>query len=190
MINTVRTVAVSLTAITTVGRMSGVLRDEDYRELLLLRTGHRRFIPQSESFARALGLTPRPGRCKIGHDLFTTLWSANQSRTDLFCSHVGYVPATGRSAVSLKDRRGHSATPEPPLGGRLDQFRCEASLTYGELWLRYFALGGMSGPVEVEAFLYGALVPSVHDYDVVAHALNERFVFELGGNYSVPYSDD
>ena len=65
MMNTVRTVAVSLTAITTVGRMSGVLRDEGCRELLLLRTGHRRFIPQSESFARASGLTPRPAVVKL-----------------------------------------------------------------------------------------------------------------------------
>jgi hypothetical protein len=40
----------------------------------------------------------------------------------------------------------------------------------------------------VEAFLYGALQPTPHDHDVLAHALNERFV-ELGGNHPVPYAD-
>jgi hypothetical protein len=47
----------------------------------------------------------------------------------------------------------------------------------------------MSTAVEFEAFLYGALQPSVHDHDIVAHALNERFV-ELGGNHPVPYLED
>ncbi len=46
----------------------------------------------------------------------------------------------------------------------------------------------MSSALQVEAYLYGALLPDDHDYDVVAHALNERFV-ELGGNHPVAYSD-
>ena len=44
----------------------------------------------------------------------------------------------------------------------------------------------MSTAFQVEAFLYGALEPSRPDHDVLAHALNERFV-ELGGNHPVPY---
>jgi hypothetical protein len=71
----------------------------------------------------------------------------------------------------------------------LDEFRRDAGLTRSELWLRYFELGGMSTAFEVEAFLYGALEPSAHDHDVLAHALNERFV-ELGGNHPVPYVQD
>ncbi len=74
------------------------------------------------------------------------------------------------------------------LSGLLDQARQDAGLSHGELWLRYFELGGMSSALQVEAYLYGALLPSDHDYDVVAHALNERFV-ELGGNHPVAYSD-
>jgi hypothetical protein len=66
--------------------------------------------------------------------------------------------------------------------------RQSAGLTHGELWMRYFCLGGTSTALQVEAFCYGALQPSAHDHDVVAHALNERFV-ELGGNHPVPYSD-
>jgi hypothetical protein len=71
----------------------------------------------------------------------------------------------------------------------LDHFRRDASLSHGELWLRYFELGGMSTGLQLEAYLYGALLPSRHDHDVIAHALNERFV-ELGGNHPVPYAED
>jgi hypothetical protein len=71
----------------------------------------------------------------------------------------------------------------------LDLYRVEAELSHGELWLRYFELGGMSTELQLEAFLYGALEPSAHDHDVIAHALNERFV-ELGGNHPVPYLED
>jgi hypothetical protein len=76
----------------------------------------------------------------------------------------------------------------PPMN-TLDEFRRDALLSHGELWLRYFELGGMSTALEVEAFVYGALEPSPHDRDLIAHALNERFV-ELGGNHPVPYADD
>ena len=69
---------------------------------------------------------------------------------------------------------------------RLNVARIDAGLSVGELWLRYFGLGGMSTRVELEAHLFGALVASDHDHDLIAHALNERFV-ELGGNHPVPY---
>jgi hypothetical protein len=71
----------------------------------------------------------------------------------------------------------------------LNRARRAAGLSHGELWVRYFEMGGMSTPVELEAFLYGALKPSVHDHDIIAHSLNERFV-ELGGNHPVPYLED
>jgi hypothetical protein len=71
----------------------------------------------------------------------------------------------------------------------LDHFRQDAALSHGELWLRYFELGGMSTGLQLEAYLYGALEPSGHDRDVIAHALNERFV-EMGGNHPVPYVED
>jgi hypothetical protein len=71
----------------------------------------------------------------------------------------------------------------------LDVYRQDADLTHGELWLRYFELGGMSTNLQLEAFLYGALRPTTHDHDVIAHALNERFS-EMGGNHPVPYLED
>jgi hypothetical protein len=70
-----------------------------------------------------------------------------------------------------------------------DRFRRDAGLSRGELWLRYFELGGMSSAFQMEAFLYGALTPTDHDHDVIAHALNERFT-ELGGDHPVPYTGD
>ncbi len=71
----------------------------------------------------------------------------------------------------------------------LEQGRRDVGLSQGELWFRYFELGGMSTALEVEAYLYGALIPTSHDGDVIAAALNERFA-ELGGDHPIPYSDD
>ena len=71
----------------------------------------------------------------------------------------------------------------------LERARREAGLSHGDLWFRYFELGGMRSALEVEAYLYKALVATTHDRDVIAVALNERFS-ELGGDHPVPYSDD
>ena len=71
----------------------------------------------------------------------------------------------------------------------LDQSRRDARLSHEELWLRYFALGGMRTNYELEAILYGALVPTTHDHNLIAVALNERF-FELGANHAISYTDD
>jgi hypothetical protein len=71
----------------------------------------------------------------------------------------------------------------------LDDARKDAGLTQGELWSRYFELGGMSMPLEVEAYLFGLVAPSTHDREVLVHALNERFT-ELGRNHPVPHADD
>ncbi len=76
-----------------------------------------------------------------------------------------------------------------PRESDLEQGRIDSGLSHGELFLRYFELGGMSSALQLEAFLYDALQPSAHDHDIVAHALNERFV-ELGGNHPVPYRSD
>jgi hypothetical protein len=71
----------------------------------------------------------------------------------------------------------------------LDIFRQQAGLSLRELWLRYFELGGMNTGCELRAFLCGALEPSDHEHDVIAHAINERFL-ELGKNHPVTYSRD
>ena len=71
----------------------------------------------------------------------------------------------------------------------LDRCRRDAGLSHGELWFRYFQLGGMSNALELQAILYGVLRSSAHDHDVIAHAINGRFV-ELGGNHPVSYLGD
>ncbi|WP_016694743.1 hypothetical protein [Rhodococcus rhodochrous] len=43
-----------------------------------------------------------------------------------------------------------------------------------ELWLRYFALGGEVGKVEIEAYLNGLLPLPRLQHDLIAHAINER----------------
>ncbi len=71
----------------------------------------------------------------------------------------------------------------------LDRARIAARLSRDELWRRYFELGGMCSPIELEAVLFGVIRPTPHDHDILAHALNERFV-ELGDNHPVAYSAD
>ena len=71
----------------------------------------------------------------------------------------------------------------------LEQARRETKLSVPELWYRYFALGGMRSALDVEAYLYGALIADPYDRDLLAVALNERFA-ELGGDHPLPYSND
>lgn len=73
--------------------------------------------------------------------------------------------------------------------GPLEQARCTLGLSLDDLWMRYFALGGMSTALELEAYLFGALVAAPHEHDLLAVALNERFS-ELGGDHPVPYQGD
>lgn len=47
----------------------------------------------------------------------------------------------------------------------------------------------MSSAFELEAYLGGAVEATDHEHDVLAHALNERFV-ELGAGEPVPYAAD
>lgn len=56
----------------------------------------------------------------------------------------------------------------------LDAARVQAGMTLEELWLAYYALGGMLLPAQLFAYLQGE-GEGLDDYDVVAQALNERF---------------
>ena len=58
-----------------------------------------------------------------------------------------------------------------------------------DLWIRYFALGGMSPPLVLEAIVHDALRASARDRDLVVLALNER-LRELGIDQTIAYSDD
>lgn len=83
-------------------------------------------------------------------------------------------------------------TPGSWADGELDVLeaaRQELGLSFPELWLRYFGVGGMSTATEVEAVLCGALVGSPSERDTIAVALNENFA-ELGRDHPVPYTGD
>ncbi|MEN3315452.1 MAG: hypothetical protein V7605_1686 [Acidimicrobiaceae bacterium] len=70
----------------------------------------------------------------------------------------------------------------------IEAARIQAAMSFDELWLAYFALGGACPPDMVRSYLGGTGAQPM-DYDVLAQALNERFV-DAGGNHPVPYSDD
>ena len=71
----------------------------------------------------------------------------------------------------------------------LERARRDTGMSMVDLWLRYFALGGVRTPIEIDAVLNGALVADATDRDRLAVALNERFA-ELGGDHPVPYDGD
>lgn len=70
----------------------------------------------------------------------------------------------------------------------LEQARLKAELTLAELWLRYFALGGDLGALELEAICFGLMAPTTADSNRIALALNERFA-ELGMDQPLRYVD-
>jgi hypothetical protein len=61
-------------------------------------------------------------------------------------------------------------------------------LTVRELWLRYFALGGDAGHVELDAYLNGAIALPPMQHDILAHAINERL--DEIASVRAPYSKE
>ena len=49
-----------------------------------------------------------------------------------------------------------------------------ADLSISDLWLRYFALGGDAGVLEVEAYVKGLMTFAPLEHNILAHAVNER----------------
>jgi hypothetical protein len=71
----------------------------------------------------------------------------------------------------------------------LELARRDIGISIVDLWYFYFGLGGMGTPLEIDAFLNGALVATTDDRDLLAVALNERYA-ENGGDHPLPYSSD
>jgi hypothetical protein len=80
-----------------------------------------------------------------------------------------------------------SKLPEPPIQ-LVELFRQHAALSLEDFWMRCFELGGMSTPLELDAVLHEASLPTSHEHNLMAHALNEYFV-EIGVSQSVGYID-
>ncbi len=70
----------------------------------------------------------------------------------------------------------------------LEAARSHARMSFENLWIAYFALGGTAQPNALRAYL-GVGVPQLTDSDVLAQALNECFL-DQGGNHPVPYGDE
>jgi len=65
--------------------------------------------------------------------------------------------------------------------------RQQAMLSLDDLWIRYLGLGGGATQVEMKGYVEGTTNPSSHEHDVLAHALNERFM-DMDMDSPVPYS--
>lgn len=71
----------------------------------------------------------------------------------------------------------------------LETARRRSGMSLHQLWLSQALLGGAASPDEVRSFLSGQATPTAHQYDVLAHALNESFL-ERGLDHLVPYADE
>lgn len=59
----------------------------------------------------------------------------------------------------------------------------------GDLWLRYFSIGGNAGEYEIDAYIHGSYPLPRLERDFIAHAANE-LIDELPSLPRPPYSDD
>ena len=82
----------------TIARMAPSPTDEDYRRLLELRTGLRRFLRWSEQHADAAGLTPAQ------HQLLLAIRGHDDPRGPTVGDVAGYLMLRHHSAVGLVDR--------------------------------------------------------------------------------------
>lgn len=64
-----------------------------------------------------------------------------------------------------------------------------AGISLGDLWIRYFGLGGMVGEYEVDAYLQGMIALPPLQRDLLAHAANE-LIDEKPLLPRAPYSDE
>ena len=76
-----------------------------------------------------------------------------------------------------------SNLPEPRL---VELCVADHVLTLDDLWLRCFALGTTYTPTQLGRLLRGERLPSRHEYNVVAVAMNE-YLSDIGAAQSVPY---
>lgn len=82
----------------TIGAMTPTPTDEDYRRLLELRTGLRRFLHWSEEHARAAGITPAQ------HQLLLAVRGHVNPRGPTVGDVAAYLMLRHHSAVGLVDR--------------------------------------------------------------------------------------
>jgi hypothetical protein len=77
----------------------------------------------------------------------------------------------------------------PADAAALEAGRLRLDMSHHRLWLDYFALGGNHVIAQIEDWLTGATTVPAHDYDVLAHALNEAFT-DRHFDRPIPYSNE
>ena len=77
----------------------------------------------------------------------------------------------------------------PSAYEHLEAGRARAGVSVNDLWVECISLG-MNAPIDrLQGMLNGTRAPSRHEYDVIAHCLNEH-LRELGHSDHVPYGDE
>ena len=77
-----------------------------------------------------------------------------------------------------------TAAPHEVLGAGMTQ----AGMSFEDLWVGYFSLGGLAGPGTVRSYLGGADFTRM-EYDLLASAINDHFV-DQGADHPMPYHED
>src|SRR4051812_31267733 len=78
--------------------------------------------------------------------------------------------------TSLMARTAPPRSEQMPPDPELEQARQLAGVSIEQLWYDYIALGGTSTPAGLQHGLADANTLSDHEHDVIAHAINERFM--------------
>jgi hypothetical protein len=78
-----------------------------------------------------------------------------------------------------------SSFPEPHAQ-LVELYRQYAALSIEDFWVRCFGLGGINTPLELDACLHDAWLPTSYEHNIMALALNEYFV-EIGVSRSIAY---
>jgi hypothetical protein len=75
-------------------------------------------------------------------------------------------------------------------GTELEAGRQLAGLTLEQLWVAYFSLGGFASRETLRRELSGAVPLSANEHDLIAHAINERFMDLGAGDNPIAYRAD
>ena len=92
-------------------------------------------------------------------------------------------------------RENNESSPHPSPRIEQEQSRLlhhaldSAGIGTGDLWLRYFSIGGNAGEYEVDAYIQTILSLPPSERDLLAHAANE-LIDELPARPRAPYLDE
>jgi DNA-binding MarR family transcriptional regulator len=128
--------------------MTPTLSDEDYRRLLELRTGLRRFLRWSEQHAKAAGLTPAQ------HQLLLAIRGHPDPRGPTIGDVAGYLLLRHHSAVGLIDRAA--------AAGLIDRVADEENRSVVRLRLTYRGSAQLAALSEQHLEELAHLAPTMH----------------------------